>query len=58
MLSFIITGFFLFFLDQRHPGPIKSVLLVRFGWLVGWSRTFLRNGTKDFSDSLHEVRGL
>ena len=24
------------FLDRRQPGPIKSVLLVIIGWLVGW----------------------
>ena len=24
------------FLDQRQPGPIKLVLLVIIGWLVGW----------------------
>ena len=23
-------------MDQRQPGPIKSVLLVIIGWLVGW----------------------
>ena len=23
-------------LDRRQPGPIKSVLLVIIGWLVGW----------------------
>ena len=23
-------------LDWRQPGPIKSVLLVIIGWLVGW----------------------
>ena len=33
----------------------KSVIV---GWLVGWERSFLRNGSKDFSDFLHEVRGL
>ena len=29
-----------------------------FGWFVGWWRSFLRNGSRDFSDFLHEVRGL
>ena len=24
------------FLDRRQPGPIKSVLLLIIGWLVGW----------------------
>ena len=24
------------FLDRHQPGPIKSVLLVMIGWLVGW----------------------
>ena len=24
------------FLDRRQPDPIKSVLLVIIGWLVGW----------------------
>ena len=29
------------------------------GWLVGWLVTqFSQNGSKDFSDFLHEVRGL
>ena len=30
-------------------------------WLVDWlvgKRSFLRNGSEDFSDFLHEVRGL
>ena len=25
-------------------------------WLVGWERSFLRNGSKDFSDFLHKAR--
>ena len=41
-------------LARRQRGPIRSVLLVIIGWLVG----FLRNGCKDFSDFLDEVRGL
>ena len=44
-------------LDQHLPGPIRLVLLV-IGWLVGWQCSFLRNGSKDFSDFLHQVRGL
>ena len=45
-------------LDQRQAGLIKSVLLVIIGWLVGWYRSFLRNGSKEFSNFLHEVMGL
>ena len=41
------------FLD-RQRGAIRSVLLV----IIGWQSSFLRNGSKDFSDFLHEVRGL
>ena len=26
------------------------------GWLVGWERSFLRNGSKVFSDFLHKAR--
>ena len=28
--------FIIVLLDRRQPGPIKSVLLVIIGWLVGW----------------------
>ena len=50
------------FLDWRQRGPIRSVLLVIIGWLVGclvgWYRSFLRNRSQDFSDFSLEVRGL
>ena len=36
-------------LGRRQSGPVKSVLLVIIGWLVGWQRSFLRNGSVDFS---------
>ena len=26
----------IYFLDRRQRGPIRSALLVIFGWLVGW----------------------
>ena len=46
------------FLDRRQPGSKKSVLLI-ISWLVCWlAGCFLRNGSRDFSDFLHEVRGL
>ena len=32
---------------------LQLVLLV--GWLVGWVVVFLKNGSKDFFDFLHEV---
>ena len=41
------------FLERRQRGPIRSVLLVIIGWLVGWYRSFLRNGSNNFSDFLH-----
>ena len=37
------------FLD-RQRGAIRSVLLV----IIGWQSSFLRNGSKDFSDFLQE----
>ena len=37
-------------LDRRQRGTIRSVLLVIIGWLVGWQRSFLRNGSEGFSD--------
>ena len=46
------------FLERRQRCPIRSVLLVIIGWLVGWYRSFLRNGSNKFSDFLHEVRRL
>ena len=36
------------FLEQRQRGPIRSVLLVIIGCLIGWQRSFPRNGSKDF----------
>ena len=41
----------LLFLAWRQRGPIRFVLLV----LIGWERSFLRNGSKDFSDFLHKL---
>ena len=41
-------------LDRRQPGPIKSVLLVMVGWLVG-NVVFSETTLKNFSDFLHEV---
>ena len=46
------------FLERRQQGPLRSVLLVIIGWLVGCYRSFLINGSNNFSDFLHEVRGL
>ena len=53
------------FLDWRQPCNnwfLVIMLLVIIGWLVGWlvdwKRSFLRHGSKDFSNFLHEVRGL
>ena len=43
------------FLERRQRCPIG---VVGNNWLVGWQRRFLRNGSNDFSDFLHEVRGL
>ena len=36
MAAFISQHSISLLLDQRQPGPIKSVLLVIIGWLVGW----------------------
>ena len=49
--------YFEMFLDRRQRGPIRSVLLVIIGWLVG-NAVFSETALKDFSDFLHEVRGL
>ena len=53
------------FLDRPQPGNnwfLVIMLLVIIGWLVGWlvgwKGSFLRNGSKHFSNFLHEVRGL
>ena len=45
-------------MEQR--GLIRSVLLVMTGWLVGWlvGNAVFSETTVDFSDFLHEVRGL
>ena len=36
MAAFISQHSISLLLDQRQPGPIKSVLLVIIGWLIGW----------------------
>ena len=40
----------MFFLDRRQPGPIKSMLLVIIGWLVG-----LLFGTVVFSETALKI---
>ena len=57
-LLVIVTSVTSVFLDWHQGDPIRSVLLVIIGWMVGWQRSFLRNGSTDFSDLFYEVRGL
>ena len=45
------------FLDWHQPGPIRSMLLVTFGWLVG-NAVFSETAVRIFLIFLHEVRGL
>ena len=41
------------------PAPVRSYKIGVVGnWLVGWYHSFLRNGSVDFSDILHDIRGL
>ena len=51
-----------YFLVQRQPSPIKLVLLVTidslFGLVVIQFFQKEKNSLKDFSDFLHEVKGL
>ena len=49
------------FLDQRQLGPVRSVLLVIIGWLVGnavFSETVLRNQLKILEKCLDKVDNL
>ena len=53
------------FLDWRQPCNnwflvimLLAIIGQLVGWLVGWKRSFLRHGSKDFSNFLHEVRRL
>ena len=36
LILIILMLFVIFFLDRCQSGPIKSLLLVIIGWLVGW----------------------